>query len=323
MIDSNARAVLVTGGSGYLGRNFVRVLAEDRRGLDRIVATDVREVPESERIPGVVYEVLDVRDPAAAELFARHEIDTVVHLASIVSPGRNSSPELEYSVDVEGTRNVLAACVAAEVRKIVVTSSGAVYGYRADNSPLLDEDDPLHGHERFAYARHKKLVEESLAEYREKHPELAQLVFRPGTVLGADVSNQITAIFEKRIIFGIAGSATPFVFIWDEDVSRCLVEGVHGEKTGIYNLAGDGVMTLREIALALGKPFVALPKEAVAGFLETLQPFGLTRYGPEQVDFLVHRPVLSNARLKREFGYRPRKTTREVFETYRAARADA
>jgi UDP-glucose 4-epimerase len=50
--------------------------------------------------------------------------------------------------------------------------------------------------------------------------------------------------------------------------------------------------------------------------LATLHPLGLTRYGPEQVDFLRYRPVLDNRRLKQELGYVPRKTSREVFDFY-------
>jgi UDP-glucose 4-epimerase len=50
--------------------------------------------------------------------------------------------------------------------------------------------------------------------------------------------------------------------------------------------------------------------------LAILHPLGLAQYGPEQVDFLRYRPVLSNRRLKEEFGYRPQKTSAEVFDFY-------
>jgi UDP-glucose 4-epimerase len=46
----------------------------------------------------------------------------------------------------------------------------------------------------------------------------------------------------------------------------------------------------------------------------------VTQYGPEQVDFLRYRPVLSNRRLKEEFGFTPRKTSRQVFEFFLAER---
>ncbi|HEY6004068.1 MAG TPA: SDR family oxidoreductase [Anaeromyxobacter sp.] len=310
-------SVLVTGASGLIGRRLVRALAADRRRIRRIVALDVREPSPADRVSGVEYLDLDIRAPELSEVVASRWIDTVVHLAAIVTPPPGCSREMQYAVDVGGTANVLSACTRNGVRKLIVTSSGAAYGYHPDNAAVLTEDAPLRGNPEFAYSDHKRLVEEMLARYRREHPELLQLVLRLGTVLGDSVSNQITAIFEKPVVVGVRGSPTPFVFVWDEDVAACLVEGVHGSGTGIYNLAGDGVITLREIAAALHKPFVPLPAAVLAAAVALLQRSGRTRYGPEQVDFLRYRPVLSNEKLGRELGYVPKWTTRQAFERWR------
>jgi UDP-glucose 4-epimerase len=311
------RSVLVTGAAGYIGRKLVRALASDADAARCVVAMDVRESPASDRLPGVEYLAGDVRDAEGVRGTMRErDVETVVHLASIVTPGRKSSRKLEYAVDVQGTRNVIDACLAAGVSHLVVTSSGAAYGYHPDNPAWLDEEDALRRNEAFAYAHHKRLVEEMLAEARRAHPELRQLVFRPGTVLGEGVRNQITALFEKPFVVGIAGAASPFVLIWDEDVVACLVKGIREGRSGIFNLAGDGTLTLREIARRMGKPYLPLPAALVTGALRILHPLGLSRYGPEQVDFIRYRPVLSNRRLKEEFGYTPRKATSEVFDFY-------
>jgi UDP-glucose 4-epimerase len=318
---SNSRSVLVTGGSGFIGAQFVAALAANRGDVETLVSLDLREVPDSERLPGVIYATGDIRGPEVAELLREHAVDTVVHLAAIVTPGKDTSRELLYSIDVGGTENVLAACLAAGVRRFVVTSSGAAYGYHADNAQPLSEDDPIRGNPEFAYSDHKRLVEEMLARHREEHPELEQLIFRPGTVLGANANNQITALFEKAVMIGVRGSDTPFVFIWDQDVVACLVIGVRDGHTGIYNLAGDGVMTLAEIAAAVGKRMISIPAWLIRGVLAALHPIGLSQYGPEQVDFLRYRPVLSNARLQSEFGYKPRKSSREAFDYFWSHRA--
>ena len=314
-------AVLVTGAAGYVGRLVVEALAE---GGDpaTIVATDVRETPRRERLDGVRYATLDITDrERLAALLAEHRVDTVIHLAAVVTPRPGDSRERQYAVDVEGTENVLAACVEAGVRRLVYTSSGAAYGYHPDNPPLLREDDALRGNEEFAYAWHKRLVEERLARHAEAHPELEQLVFRVSTVLGPTVSNQITAIFERPVVLGLREADTPFCFIADSDLVECIVRGAREGWTGVYNLTGDGVMTLREIAAAMGRRFVALPAGAVRSGLALLERASLAPYGPEQVAFLLHRPVLDNAKLRRELGYRPRHTTRDVFERYRVSRA--
>jgi UDP-glucose 4-epimerase len=315
-----AHSVLITGASGLVGSRVVEILAGDRSGIDTVVAMDLREVPESQRRPGIEYCTGDIRDPELAETLRRHGTDTVVHLAAIVTPPKQSSRELEYSIDVEGTRNVVEACLRAGVRRFIYTSSGAAYGYHADNAPLLRETDPLRGNEEFAYSHHKRLVEEMLERTRREHPELSQLIFRPGTILGEKVASPITAMFERPIVVGVRGSDAPFVLVWDEDVAGAIVQGIREGGAGIYNLTGDGALGLREIARRLGKPYVALPAGVLAGVLWGLQALGLSQRGPEQVKFLRYRPVLGNERLKSEFGFTPSATSEECFERYRQLR---
>jgi UDP-glucose 4-epimerase len=314
--------VLVTGAAGYLGSTLVASLARRGSGGDgvgAIVATDVRETPLEKRLPGVEYVAMDIRAPGIEELLRRHAIDTVVHLAAIVTPGPKSNREFEYSVDVLGTKNVLEACVAAGVGKFIVTSSGAAYGYHADNPEWLTEDDPVRGNEAFAYSHHKRLVEEMLAEYRRKHPQLKQVVFRVGTILGETTRNQITALFERPRLLALSGSKSPFVFIWDQDVVGAIEHAIFSGQDGIYNVAGDGALSIQEIAARLGKRCVTIPPGLLRAALAVLHPLGLSRYGPEQVDFLRYRPVLDNRRLKEQFGYVPKLTSAEVFELFRKA----
>jgi len=312
-----SRAVLVTGSSGYVGSLVVDALGAEPT-VKRVVAYDIR--PPRHPVDGVDHIEGDVRNQGLADVLIRFGIDSVVHLAAIVTPGRKTDRDLEYTVDVLGTRNVLEACRMARIERIIITSSGAAYGYHPDNPPLLTETDPLRGNATFAYAHHKRLVEEMLAEFRDNYPALQQLVFRPGTILGATTRNQITDLFERSFVLGLRGADVPFVFIWDQDVVRCIIKGIREQATGIFNLAGDGVMTLADIAATLNKPYVRLPVWLVRRALTALKLARLTQYGPEQVDFLRYRPVLDNTRLKTEFGYTPELTTAQAFDLYREGR---
>ncbi len=314
-------SVLITGAAGYLGQETLQKLVQQRDELRQLVAMDILDIAPQKRLAGVEYICADIRSPEMAAFFKKFAVDIVVHLAAIVTPGRHSHRELEYSVDVLGTENILKACVETGVKKIIITSSGAAYGYHPDNPAWLQENDPLRGNEEFAYSYHKRLVEEMLARYREQHPSLQQLIFRPGVVLGKNVNNQITALFEKKFVMGLRGADSPFVFVWDQDVAACLVKGVLENKSGIYNLAGDGALSMREIAEMLKKPYLPLPAMLVKSALWLLSKFRLSQYGPEQVNFLRYRPVLSNQKLKTEFGYVPRKNSQEVFEYYLSEKA--
>lgn len=310
--------ILVTGGSGFLGSAVVRRLAP----AHEVVVADLRE-PTG--LPtGAAWECFDVTDAALVDaVVGRVRPEVVVHLASIVTPGKDSNRALEHAVDVDGTRHVLDACLTHGVRRIVVSSSGAAYGYHPDNPAWLTESDPVRGNEEFAYSHHKRLVEEMLADLRATAPRLEQVVLRIGTILGETVDNQITALFGWPFLMKVGGSDSPFVFIWDTDVAAIIERGATGPAdavVGVTNVAGDGALTMDELAAVLGKRAVPVPTLALQAVLGVLKPLGLSAYGPEQTRFLQFRPVLANERLRTTFGYVPEKTSREAFEAWVAAR---
>jgi UDP-glucose 4-epimerase len=298
--------ILITGSEGYIGQRLISHLAEQHH----IVGIDIRAATPSH----YQYKQMDIRDPALIELINSQQITHVVHLASVMQA--SGDPQQDYDIDVNGTRNVLDACVTCGVKHFTVSSSGAAYGYHADNPAWLSEQDPLRGNDSFAYSYHKRLIEEMLAEYRDAYPNLSQLILRPGTVLGKTTQNQITNFFAQKRIIAIEGSPSPFVFIWDEDVVNIIRMGVCESKVGQFNLAGDGAMPLAAIAKALNKPLLQLPSWLLKFGLTIGHALRVTQYNAQQLDFIRYRPVLDNRALKEEFGYTPEKSSSEVFEFY-------
>ena len=312
-----APSILITGGSGYLGSLVGARLSE--RAVPTVLV-DVR-APRV-RAPGVEYVHGDVRTIDLEGHLRSRDVRRVIHLAAVLEPPRGMAEDELEDIEVGGTRRVIEACVAAGVRHLTLTSSGAAYGYHSRNDGhLLTEDEATAGSPDFAYSRHKAAVESLVARTRRLHPELGVLLLRPGTILGAGTDNQITALFTGRVVMTFREADPPFVFIWDEDVAQVIIAGALSERTGTYNLAGDGVMTLRDIAEVEGTRVVALPARLVRVALGLTRRLGWGRYGPEQVDFLLHRPVLDNTRLRRDFPGLPRKSTREAYEVFRQGRS--
>lgn len=305
--------ILITGAAGFIGQQLLADLAVQQPNWT-LFAADIREIPADLLRGNVQPRLLDISQPEAVrKTVAECQPQAIVHLASVVSPPPGMSEATLHAIDVEGTRAIVEAAAASGVEQLIITSSGAAYGYYPENAEWIDEHDPLRGHNKFAYAKHKREVEELLVQARIAYPQLRQLILRPGTILGKRVNNQITDMFKKRAVLGIQGSDSRFVFIWDQDVVSIIRKGLEKGASGIYNLAGDGALSLREIAQILRKPYRPLPAGLIQGVLRVLKPLRLSQYGPEQVDFLRYRPVLANRRLKEEFGYTPRYTSREAF----------
>ncbi|KAL8745729.1 MAG: hypothetical protein Q9190_002168 [Brigantiaea leucoxantha] len=144
-------SILITGGSGFVGSAIVDVVAE-RHPDWAITVLDLQEPSNAKN--GVLYEKGDVTDAAAIrEIFKRIEQPTVViHAAGMVPDladryGRNLQQEV-FRVNVEGTRNVLAAAQAnGNVNTFVYTGSfTAVTDDMTQQYPNIDESWPISSH---------------------------------------------------------------------------------------------------------------------------------------------------------------------------------
>jgi UDP-glucose 4-epimerase len=162
-----ADAVLVTGGAGYIGSHIVVELA--RVGHQPIVVDNfcnsspsviprLRRITDR-RIPSIT---ADVRDKAAlSRIFAEHSIAAVVHCAGLKAVGEGEAQPLSYyDNNVGGAIALVAAMAAAGVRRLVFSSSAAVYG-QPDRNPVT-EDAPLRPHN--VYGRTKRIVEQLLED---------------------------------------------------------------------------------------------------------------------------------------------------------------
>jgi UDP-glucose 4-epimerase len=312
--------ILITGTSGYVGTQIIEKIKSGsylhQDIIGEVVALDIKD--NGTRVEGVEYYFEDIRNlERMKDIFQKHKVNTVIHMAAILAPSSNIPIEMMYEINVVGTRNLLKCSKINAVERFISASSGAAYGYHADNSEWLSEDvDKIRGNLEFPYAFHKRLNEEDFEIYNDLMPQMSQFIFRIGSVLGVNVNNLITDLFKKPVVTGIKGSDAPFVFIWDEDLVDILLEAITSKKPGRYNVAGDGAVNLPEIAKKLNKKYIAIPSKLVEKALSFLNATGLSQYGPEQVKFLKYRPVLDNKKLKNEFGYIPKKTSLEVFNYY-------
>lgn len=119
--------VLVTGAMGQIGSELTLALRE-RYGHDNVLATDVRTIegPLAETGP---CDKLDVTDPIMlGEIISRHGIDTVYHLAAILSATGEKNPGLCWRVNMDGTLNVLNMAVEKKLGTVIIPSSIAVFG---------------------------------------------------------------------------------------------------------------------------------------------------------------------------------------------------
>jgi UDP-glucose-4-epimerase GalE len=119
--------ILVTGGAGYIGSITAHLLR--RRGYNLVIVDDLSRGHEH-NVAGLPFQKLNLADTAGlGDLLAREAVDAVIHFAAYIAVGESTqNPELYFSNNVGGTLSLLAAMAQTNVKRLVFSSTAAVYG---------------------------------------------------------------------------------------------------------------------------------------------------------------------------------------------------
>jgi len=328
--------VAVTGPTGEIGKPFIRAL-ERAREVSRIVGMARRPFdPTAHGWKKTEYRQGDVLDrEAVGRLVA--DADVVVHLAFIIVAGSGESRD----INLEGSRNVFEAAVAAKAKRLVYASSVAAYGFHEDNPLPLTEEVPARGTEAHPYSAQKAEVEDVLAQALEGSRTTAY-VFRPCIVAGPDapllinsipyvqlrdrVPGAVRALFDQVPILKpvLPDPGVPFQLVHHDDVATALRAAVLGRGApGVYNLAGPGELTVGDLADALGYYTLPVPELAVDATAEVVARLPFLPDEAKWIEAARTPVIMDTAKARRELRWRARHDARETLrETVAAARED-
>ena len=301
---------VVTGGSGYIGSRLVERLGE-REETERILICDVRP-PRAYR-PKTEFEQLDVRDrERVREVLERERPDALVHLAFILNPSHDQ--DAMYDIDVNGTLFVLEAASAAGIEQVLVTSSGVAYGAFEDNPVPLTEEHPVRGVASFEYARDKTESDRLCQLWALEHPDRVMTIVRPCIVMGPNVDNYLVRLWtDQPFQADFGGPDVPLQFVHEDDVVEAIVGLLDGRHAGAYNVTGDGIVTGRECAEAIGMKRRRVPFKLYRRFAGLMWRLRQAEAPPGALAFAIHPWVMSNEKLK-STGWEPKYSSRETFE---------
>jgi UDP-glucose 4-epimerase len=328
--------VAVTGPTGEIGKPFIRAL-ERQKDVTRVIGMARRPFdPEAHHWSKTEYRQGDVLDRASVDALCE-EADVVVHLAFIIVAGSDQS----RTINLEGSRNVFEAAVGAKAKRLVYASSVAAYGFHEDNPQPLTEDVPARGTESHPYSADKAAVEDLLSEIVEDS-ETDAYVFRPCIVAGPEapllinsipyvqlsgrLPGAVRALFDQVPILKpvLPDPGVPFQLVHHDDVALALRAAVLGRGApGVYNLAGRGEVTMRNLADALGYYTVPVPELALDATAEIVSRLPFL---PDEASWIeaARIPVLMDtAKARSELKWRPRHDALETLKaTVEAHRQD-
>jgi UDP-glucose 4-epimerase len=249
--------VLVTGGAGFIGSNIVKALVEKNftvRVLDNLSTGYKQNIPFSNNVTFVQGDIRD--EPTLTKTV--QGVDTVFHLAASVGNRRSlENPLMDAEINVIGTLRLLEAARKAKVKKIVFTSSAAIFGELrilpiSEDHPI--SPDSFYGASKFA-AERDCLIYGALYG-------ISVTCLRPFNVYGPnqryDVYGNVIPIFgnrvlqgKKLVIYGDGEQTRDFTNV--QDVVQANLLAAHAESSGVFNLASETQITINHLAALIQK----------------------------------------------------------------------
>src|SRR3954469_16023248 len=262
--------VAVTGASGNVGTALLRRLAGS--GAAEVRALARRQPPDVAPYDGVRWHLADLGETASEQVLPEFldGADAVVHLAWALQPGRH--PEALRRVNVEGTRRVVRAAVAAGVEHVVHMSSLGAYAPGASATQVA-EDWPTTGIPTSQYSRDKAEAERAVRELLGRHPEVVGSVVRPTLILQPAAASEIRRHFPAAAVCALTRGLPPplapllplplpglaVAFVHADDVADALERILDRRASGAFHLAAAPLMDGEAIARALGTTRVPVP----------------------------------------------------------------
>jgi len=220
--------------------------------------------------------------------------------------------------DGRGSRERLASVIrrslepARRASRVVLWSSGVVYGAHPDNPVPLTEDSPPRPNFDFVPARALADVERVVLDPGTGNHEAKRLVLRGAAIWSPDWGSFLARMLLGPAIIGVRGY-DPWVQSLDPaDAARALALAAVGRLDGgVYNVAPDDWVAASKVARLTGRRRVEVPEGAAFAAAERLAWLGMAGTSPGELHYHMHSWVLSNARL-RAAGWAPTSSTADA-----------
>ena len=306
--------VLVTGGSGFLGINLIRFLRE--KGVDEIRVLDIADFdyPEKKE-PWLKFTLGDVRDVAAVEKTVEG-VDVVVHTAAALPL---YSEEDIRTTEVDGCRNVLAACRKFKVDRMIQISSTAVYGVPKKH-PIF-ETDPMVGVGPYGHA---KIDAEEICRAAIKEGYCVSII-RPKSFIGPERLGVFALFYDWAYTghgFPMIGSGENRYQLMDvEDLCGAIWSAMTYPKDVVateFNIGAKEFTTMKEDYQAVldvaghGKKIRGMPVAPLIFILRILEKLHLSPLYPWVYETASTDSFVSIAKAERDLDFKPKYSNKDA-----------
>jgi len=316
------RIVLVTGVSRELGARFARTLAADlgESGDSAYTVVGVDVLPPRHDLGLAQFVRADIRNPVIARVIDRHQVDTVVHMAMVATPGTSGTRSSMKEMNVIGTMQLLAACQKAEtLRSLVVQSSISVYGASWRDPVRFTEEMQALATPRTGFGKDSIEVESYVRGLARRRSDVSVTVLRLANLIGAGVDSGVTRLLALPVVPRMMGFDPRLQFLHPEDAVAALQLATATPTPGTFNVGAPDVVTLNQVLRMLGRPWVGVPQLMAPIVASALRRAHVMDFSADQLDALTFGRSMDTRRFAEAFGFTPRWSSKEAVADFAAS----
>lgn len=304
------KTYILTGGSGFFGTVLKRRLLQDGHS---VVSVDIH--PDEDRHPNLEFAQADIADTKAmSEVFGRHRVDGVFHVAARLAHAVDNQKAL-WTSNVVGTSVVAELTRKRQIPNLVFTSSNCLWG-KAFVRSVTETDAPAPVE---IYGRSKWEGEKILARYG---TNINAVCIRCPTIIDSGRLGLLAILFEfiqeGRRVWTVGDGSNRYQFIYAQDLAEAAVKAISYPKSATFNIGSDNVKSLRQIyqyviQKANSKSSVAaLPKRATLALMKVAHHLKLSPLGPYHYKMIAENFVFDTSNIKRRLQWEPTLTNEEM-----------
>jgi nucleoside-diphosphate-sugar epimerase len=302
--------VTLVGASHPAARALALALEADP-AVERVIGLDTSEPP----VLGPKFEYVRAQEGErlAAQLGGS---DVVVLFPMLDASSRDGARQGRAALD--HAEQVRKGAEAGGARRLVLWSSGVVYGAHADNPVPLSETDPTRPGADFPIAGQLAEMERAALGF---DGDDGAVVLRAAPVWAPSWGTVFSRWLAAPVLLGISGANPTMQALHPDDAASALALAISGPLRGVYNIAPDDSVEAGEVAAIAGRRRLQLPEPLMVALAERLWALGIADGPPGELQYLMWPWVLDAAKL-RAAGWAPTRTTRQALAEAGGAQRD-
>ncbi|EQC47291.1 NAD-dependent epimerase/dehydratase family protein [Bacteriovorax sp. Seq25_V] len=291
------KSVLIIGASGGLANILCGIITRKYPNI-KIIGVDTRNPRVKITAPNFEFVRIKYTRGNFEKIFRERNIDALFHLGRMSHSKSTSQSEIEERLNLNliGTNKILELALKYQLQKVIVLSTHHVYGALSDNPVFIKEDAPLRASIKYPELRDVTEMDSICTNWMWKYKDQLQtIVLRPCNIIGPQINNTISQYLRSSIAPIPIDFNPTFQFIHELDMASIISECLFNVETGIYNVAPEETITLKEAKELVAHSYVPFPVSILSPVAKIVKK--LWTFPDYLIDYIKHPCIIDGREL--------------------------